>query len=765
MPELDPIILRLEVDAKAYKAGLSEAQRIADARLGAIEKSGAKMSRNLSAGFNLAKASAVGFVASIGVDGVFRAVDAGLQYAASLGEVAQQLGVTTDALQEYRYAGSQAGLATEEVDMALSQLTRRIGEAASGTKAQAEAFEKLGVSVKDANGNIIDAGDAIPQIADALQKIESPAERAAILMDLFGRSGQKLEPLLSGGSKAVNELRDAANRLGIVLSSEQIQKADETADKLDAVKQVLQAKLAGVVADNASSIVQLANALERLSGDAIKAGKDYGQFLNQIEKYSARAQKLGGLLQTSIGFTTGNSALLQNGARVVDQANSRLAPFNSKKRGGYRANFAAQIDPFEAFGAGLAPPVLAAAAIGPNATQAAALKGALNSGQQELLAIFTELSAVAADLIDTVEARVEAEKFQIEAEKLQSIARINANDELTKAQKAQAIQGIEALAAGKIELANAKIEADASARSAEAAQEAADLAEVENRAVVEMLEANYDLAKSFADRRRIALDIIDAEYDARIAALEAAKLQTGISDEKKKQLDAEIALTRIQKGRAQQGAIDGTAGPIEAELKRINDLNFGDEADKFGVDALKDLNRGLADAIVNGGNLGDVLEDTGKRFLAQLIELTFQLLVIKPLLESLKEGGGGFGGFIAGIGQALGFTPKARASGGQVDAGQIYRVNEGVGKEFFRPNTGGDIIPLSKMRAAPAGGNGAQQPIELKVYADEGSTFQPRVEAISAGVSVQVVQAASRSLTEQAVSETFRRAQRPGLGR
>jgi hypothetical protein len=765
MAEVDPLILELRADVQGFRSELASAQTVADRRLGAIEKSGAKMSRNLSAGFNLAKASAIGFVASIGVDGVFRAVDAGLQYAASLGEVAQQLGVTTDALQEYRYAGSQAGLATEEVDMALSQLTRRIGEAASGTKAQAEAFEKLGVSVKDANGNIIDAGDAIPQIADALQKIESPAERAAILMDLFGRSGQKLEPLLSGGSKAVNELRDAANRLGIVLSSEQIQKADETADKLDAVKQVLQAKIAGVVADNAGSIVDLAKSLESLAGSAIKAGKDYSSFVDRIEKGLATIQRAGGIAQRNIGLATGNVSLIQNGQNVVNQADNRLAPFNSKKRGGYRANFAAQADPFEAFGAGLAPPVLAAAALGPNKNQAAALKGALNSGQQELLAIFTELSAVAADLIDTVEARVEAEKFQIEAEKLQSIARINADKELTKAQKAQAIQGIEALAAGKIELANAKIEAEASARSAEAARDAAELADIQARNAVAQLEDEYDLATSIAERARIAQQIVETETAAALAAIDAQLLQEDITEAKRAQLEAIrdgiVAEGEINKRRAAEGNRTASGQYLD-DLGR---LNAGDQVDQFGVDALKDLNRGLADAIVNGGNLGDVLEDTGKRFLAQLIELTFQLLVIKPLLESLGGGlgggGGGSGGFLGQIGSIFGGL-FGRASGGPVSAGRVYRVNEGVGKEFFRPNTGGDIIPLSKMRAAPAAqSQGGTSVVRLELSGD----IDARIQQQSAAVAVEVVRAAEPSLTNKAVSETFRRGQRPSIGR
>lgn len=233
---------------------------------------------------HVSKAGTVIKTAFVGMAGAIAAIQftdlakRGLEYASSLGEVASQLGVTTKALQEYRYAASQAGVETGEMDQALSQLTRRLGDAAMGAKEPAAALERLGISVRDSNGHVRDAGDTIPLIAEGLQRIESPAERAAILVDLFGKAGQKLAPLLEGGAAGVNNLRDAAHELGLVLSEEQIQKADDTADKLSAMKQVLEAKIAGAVADNAESILDLANALIKLVEAAGKAAKAWRYF-------------------------------------------------------------------------------------------------------------------------------------------------------------------------------------------------------------------------------------------------------------------------------------------------------------------------------------------------------------------------------------------------------------------------------------------------------------------------------------------------------
>lgn len=235
-------------------------------------------SSGIAKGFHAARAAALTFVAGLGVQQIAAAAMRGLEFASSLGEVAQQLGVTTKDLQVYRYAASQAGIEQDEMDKSLAKLTRTIGEAATGSEKQQKLFKALGISIRDANGNIKTAGDIMPQIADALKGIESPAQRAAVMVDLFGKSGQKLDTLLAGGSSQINELSDAAQRLGLVLSDRQIQAADETADKLSAMKQVLEARIAGVVADNASSILALADALGTLVtsiGGAINAWQRY----------------------------------------------------------------------------------------------------------------------------------------------------------------------------------------------------------------------------------------------------------------------------------------------------------------------------------------------------------------------------------------------------------------------------------------------------------------------------------------------------------
>lgn len=471
----------------------------------------------------------------------------------------------------------------------------------------------------------------------------------------------------------------------------------------------------------------------------------------------ARAKAFGAAQnQASIGASTPGGGLFIQGTGDVRKANARQGVADQQARIAGLEKGLGAID--TAIRNGAAPKVANVSAdskktkgkgAGASGPSAAEIEARFNN---ELIGLTQQTLSAQQSIAKSAEEKAELESRSIELAKTQAIEGIKAEKDYTDAQKQRLIQQVETLAFEETE-------ALAVRTRAQLAQEAADLADAQSRNEIARLEDELDLATSIKDRARIAAQIVETETQAALDAIDRQLLDQDISEAKRQQLQA-IRAGVVAEGESRGlDAKNGNLTPAAQYLKDINDTNFGDQAEKFGVDALKDLNAGLADAIVNGGDLGDVLEDTGKRFLAQLIELTFQLLVIKPLLESLGGlggiGGGGVGGFLSGL--------FGRASGGPVSAGQVYRVNEGVGKEFFRPNTGGDIIPLSKMNAAQAGGgqSGGVSVIRLELSGD----IDARIQSTSAQVAVEVVRTAAPAIRDSAVNETFRRGQRPSLGR
>ncbi|MGX7896895.1 hypothetical protein [Tsuneonella sp. HG222] len=214
------------------------------------------------------------------------AVDA----AGGLGEEAAALGVSTRALQEYRYAATQVGLSQGEMDQGLAQLTRRLGDAALGAKEPAKALEQLGISLDQVRGK--DAGDVIPLIAEGMSKIPDPAQRAAIAVDLFGKSGQKLMALLEGGAAGVDTLRQAAQDLGVVLSESDIAKADEVADKVAALRYVLEAQQNKKLLENAEALLKYEQGVSDLKMGLIGFVNDSQSFLDAGDAWATNLRNM-----------------------------------------------------------------------------------------------------------------------------------------------------------------------------------------------------------------------------------------------------------------------------------------------------------------------------------------------------------------------------------------------------------------------------------------------------------------------------------------
>ena len=65
-------------------------------------------------------------------------------------------------------------------------------------------------------------------VADALNKVKNEAARTAIVMEIFGKGGAKLLPLMSEGAEGINKLTARARELGIVFSAQDAEAATKS---------------------------------------------------------------------------------------------------------------------------------------------------------------------------------------------------------------------------------------------------------------------------------------------------------------------------------------------------------------------------------------------------------------------------------------------------------------------------------------------------------------------------------------------------------
>lgn len=166
---------------------------------------------------------------------------------AQVGDTANRLGVSTRALQQWEYIARRSGVQTESVGVGFRFLEKNAYDAAHGNTALAATFRRLGVQIKDPNGRIRDAGDLMNDTAAAIGGLQDPAEKTAIAMKIFGRSGAELNTIFNQGADGLAALRARFDELGGGFSDEFIQAAGRYDDQLDDLDLVMRG-LKGTIA-------------------------------------------------------------------------------------------------------------------------------------------------------------------------------------------------------------------------------------------------------------------------------------------------------------------------------------------------------------------------------------------------------------------------------------------------------------------------------------------------------------------------------------
>lgn len=142
-----------------------------------------------------------------------------------MGKAAQSLGVTTEALSKLKYAAELSDISFEE----LSSSINRLNKAAAGGNT---AFSALGINVKNQNGTLKDANQLISEIAEKFSQYNDGAAKSAIAMQIFGKSGAELIPLLNQGSKGLTEMGAEAEKFGIVIDSKMAKQSEALKDNM-----------------------------------------------------------------------------------------------------------------------------------------------------------------------------------------------------------------------------------------------------------------------------------------------------------------------------------------------------------------------------------------------------------------------------------------------------------------------------------------------------------------------------------------------------
>lgn len=128
-----------------------------------------------------------------------------LDLADSLGKMSQKIGMSVDALYSLQAAGKLADVDIQTLEKSLLKFNKGLGTAEMGSGDTANALKNLGISLKDSGGHMKMSDQYLGEVADKFKNMPDGVEKSTLAMQLFGKSGADMIPLLNGGSEALSE--------------------------------------------------------------------------------------------------------------------------------------------------------------------------------------------------------------------------------------------------------------------------------------------------------------------------------------------------------------------------------------------------------------------------------------------------------------------------------------------------------------------------------------------------------------------------------
>jgi len=220
-----------------------------------LEKS---VGRANSAISGFAKSAAAGLAGALSVGAFVAAGKAALNYADSIGKMSQKIGMTTEELSKLNYAAKLSDVSLGELQGGLQQLSKNM-------EAGSEGLAALGISATDASGNLRSTNDVMMEVAEAFAGMEDGAGKTAIAMNIFGRSGANLIPLLNSGRTGLAQMAGEAENLGVVISGDAAKAAEQFNDNLTRLQTAAEGLAQKILNPVLPSLIEFTNKLLALA--------------------------------------------------------------------------------------------------------------------------------------------------------------------------------------------------------------------------------------------------------------------------------------------------------------------------------------------------------------------------------------------------------------------------------------------------------------------------------------------------------------------
>ena len=185
-----------------------------------------------------------------------------------LNTLAKQTGISTAELQKMQYASDLVDVSVDTITGAMTKMKKNMASTSADTQA---AFQRIGVSVTDANGQLRSSTDVFYEVLQGLSNISNETERDVVAMQLFGKSADELAGIVDDGGAALKSLGEEAEQLGLILDQETLDSLNNVNDQVDKLK----AKANGEIAKSGAKALEALMPVFEKVLDAMNKALDY----------------------------------------------------------------------------------------------------------------------------------------------------------------------------------------------------------------------------------------------------------------------------------------------------------------------------------------------------------------------------------------------------------------------------------------------------------------------------------------------------------
>ena len=279
--DLFTLSAKLGLDASKFQSGIKQA-----------ESAGSSLSEKMSGMFNKIESAAKVFISGAAINKAVEMVRGLADETAEAGnridKQSQVLGMSRKAYQEWDYILSQNGVSIDNMSVAMKTLNNLVLSGIDDNKEAKEAFAELGISIHQLEN--MTPEEQFEFLVRKFQEMPAGAKKTALAIKVFGKQGMQLLPLLNNTTDSIDEMRERAQELGLIMGDDAVDASVKYTDSMDtlqrtfgALKMAIGAKLLPIFTSAVERITKYAGKLKKAFDEKGFAGV-FATIVDDIKK-------------------------------------------------------------------------------------------------------------------------------------------------------------------------------------------------------------------------------------------------------------------------------------------------------------------------------------------------------------------------------------------------------------------------------------------------------------------------------------------------